>query len=484
MRRAIWGTLACLAVVPWPALADDVREEAARALRKAVQYHVEKVAVEGGYVFFTTADLKRRAGEEPVTATQVWIQPPATPAVGLAYLTAYEATGERYYLDAAVATARCLVRGQLRSGGWYVLIEFDPKLRARHAYRVEPASESARNMTTLDDDKSQSCMRLLMRVDKALEFKDAAIHEASLYALDHLVGAQYPNGAWPQQFNAPPDPNEFPVKPASYPETWSRTWPAENYVRRYTFNDNAMGDCIEVLLEAAETYHQPRYRESAEKCGDFMILAQMPDPQPAWAQQYDVDMHPAWARKFEPPSITAGESQSIVESLLLLYRETGESRFLKPIPKALDWLEKSRLPGGQVARFYELKTNKPLYFTKDYQLTYSDADMPTHYSFKTGAGKVDRLRRDYERLRAMSAEGLARERNKTRKVPPPSESQIAQAKAVIRALDEQGRWLQTGRLEQFAADEPDVPIIRSDTFIKNVQTLSQYLAAARAAGRQ
>ena len=31
---------------------------------------------------------------------------------------------------------------------------------------------------------------------------------------------------------------------------------------------------------------------------------QMPDPQPGWAQQYDYDMRPMWARKFEPAAIT------------------------------------------------------------------------------------------------------------------------------------------------------------------------------------
>ena len=40
----------------------------------------------------------------------------------------------------------------------------------------------------------------------------------------------------------------------------------------------------------------------AERAGDFILAAQMPEPQPAWAQQYDAAMHPAWARKFEPAS--------------------------------------------------------------------------------------------------------------------------------------------------------------------------------------
>ncbi len=93
-------------------------------------------------------------------------------------------------------------------------------------------------------------------------------------------------------------------------------------------------------------------------------------------------MQPAWARKFEPPSVTGGESQGVMRILLRLYAETGDKKYLEPIPRALDYLRRSRLSDGRLARFYELKTNKPLYFTKQYELTYSDADMPTHYGFQ------------------------------------------------------------------------------------------------------
>ena len=121
-----------------------------------------------------------------------------------------------------------------------------------------------------------------------------------------------------------PEPKrEFPVKRASYPESWPRTWPGPNYYTHYTFNDNSIVDAIDAMLEAARIYKEPRYLASAEKGGEFILLAQMPEPQPGWAQQYDRDMHPAWARRFEPPSITGGESQSVMRALLLLYRETG-----------------------------------------------------------------------------------------------------------------------------------------------------------------
>ena len=221
---------------------------------------------------------------------------------------------------------------------------------------------------------SQAALRLLMRVDRELQFKDEQIHEATLYALDSLLRAQYPNGAWPQRYAEFPDPSRHPVKRASYPVSWSRKWPGPEYRGHYTFNDNSISDVIDMMLEASRIYDEPKYQAAAERGGDFMLLAQMPDPQPGWAQQYDADMHPAWARIFEPPSVTGGESQGVMKTLLLLYRETGKKKYLEPIPRALDYYEKSVLPETNnpskyraracppgsicLARFYELE-NEP-----------------------------------------------------------------------------------------------------------------------------
>ena len=82
---------------------------------------------------------------------------------------------------------------------------------------------------------------------------------------------------------------------------------------------------IRTMLAAWDVYGEKKYLASAKRCGDWLILAQMPDPQPAWAQQYDVNMHPVWDRKFEPPAITGSESQTVMNALLLLFRRTGES---------------------------------------------------------------------------------------------------------------------------------------------------------------
>lgn len=469
--------LAALAL-PVATAAQDApsREEVARALQRAVRFFCDQVSVQGGYLWRYSADLTLREGEGKATASMAWIQPPGTPAVGEAYLTAYARVKAEYLREAAIQTARALVRGQLHSGGWDDEIEFDPAKRPAYAYRVDgPPRPRARNVSTLDDDKTQSCIRFLMQVDRLLEFQDAAIHEATRYALDQLVKVQYPNGAWPQRFSGPPRTEEHPVLPARYPDQWPREFPAANYASYYTLNDNTHADVIRTLFGAAEVYGERRYFEAARRGGDFLLLAQMPDPQPAWAQQYNARMEPAWARKFEPPAITGGESQGAIRILLEVYRHTGDRKYLDPIPKALDYLEKSQLPGGRLARFYELKTNRPLYFTRDYKLVYTDDDLPTDYGFVVGSN-LPSLRKAYEELAATPPEQLRRPSAPERITLTPRLA--AAARQAIQTLDERGAWVEPGRLAQADGSRGTERIITTRTFIRNLDTLSRFLAAS------
>ena len=446
---------------------------AERALKRCTTYFRSTLSVQGSYLWKYSADQSYREGEGEATDTQGWVQPPGTPSVGEAYLTAYRATGDEFYLDAAVEVASALVATQLQSGGWDYRIEFDPRQRSKYAYRVD-GNRSGRNTTTLDDNTTQSAIRFLMHADAELDFKNRAIHEAVIYALDQLAAAQYPNGAWPQRFSEPPDPAEFPVLKASYPESWSRTFPSQQYKEFYTFNDNAIADDIDVMFEAGAIYDSATYRKSAERGGDFILLAQMPEPQPAWAQQYDRRMHPAWARKFEPPSVTGGESQGVIQTLLMLYQKTGKDKYLKPIPVALDYLQNSKRTDGRLARFYELQTNKPLYFTIDYQLTYSDKQMPTHYGFVVSS-KLDKLQAQYEKLAAVPIDQLDPPRSD--KPPRLSRSLQERARKVIAAMNSEGAWIETSEFNAKSAPEGRQQLISSRTFVQNVTTLCEIIRA-------
>jgi len=62
-----------------------------------------------------------------------------------------------------------------------------------------------------------------MRADRELNFEDQKIHAAAGHALESLLKAQYPNGAWPQRYYEFPDPEKFPETKAGYPDSWPRT---------------------------------------------------------------------------------------------------------------------------------------------------------------------------------------------------------------------------------------------------------------------
>src|SRR5215475_14802712 len=104
-------------------------KQTAAALARATSFSRTQVAVHGSYLWTYSEDLKIRRGEVSVndprlstdekgaTATQGWVQPPGTPAVGMVYLRAFEATGDRTYLEAAHEAAQALAWTQLASGG-------------------------------------------------------------------------------------------------------------------------------------------------------------------------------------------------------------------------------------------------------------------------------------------------------------------------------------------------------------------------------
>ena len=200
------------------------------------------------------------------------------------------------------------------------------------------------------------------------------------------------------------------------------------------------------------------------------------DEKTTWAQQYNAKMQPAWARKFEPPAVTGGESQGVLRTLLALFRHTGNSKYLAPIPTALKYLERSQLENGQLARFYELQTNRPLYFNRNYELTYDDSDLPTHYGFKVNS-QLDSIRQTYEHLLATP--------NPVAPDPasnPPirlTERLQRSAHTIVKALNQDGAWIEPGQLKYQKQASPTQSIINVRTFIRNVDILSRYVSAQR-----
>ncbi len=418
----------------------QIQADALAAAKQATRFLTDHVSTRGGYLWSYSADLKYREGEGRVTTETIWVQPPATPSVGLAFVSLYEATSDQQFLDAALAAGEALLQGQMRSGGWQAHVEFSPELRKKWAYRIGKASRRAKDQSSLDDDKTQSALRFLIKLDQACQFKNEPIHEAASFGLNALLEkGQFANGGFPQVWTGEPLPGSTtPLKQASFPGQWPRVYPGHNqYWHQPTLNDHLATDVANTLMLAEQVYESQivlakRIRGSILRLGDFLIAAQMPDPQPAWAQQYNDDMQPIWARKFEPPAITTSESYSVMGTLMDLYVLTGDDKFLKPIKPALRYLKTCELPDGRVARFYELRSNKPLYMTREYELTYDDQDMPTHYGFQLDS-KASKLAKRFV--------GIQKEYESRNDVVKPRRVSAQKVQQVIESMDERGAWI-------------------------------------------
>jgi hypothetical protein len=128
------------------------------------------------------------------------------------------------------------------------------------------------------------------------------------------------------------------------------------------------------------------------------------------------------------------------------------------------------LPDGRVARYYELKTNKPLYMDAAYRLTYDDSAAPAHYGWKQPA-RFAVIEKAYTATR----DGTT--------VPEPKKSAAElepEVRWMVKELDADGRWVSTYTGERLVGQPKFAPGFRylsSDVFSRNVETLIAYLEA-------
>lgn len=458
---------------PYPA-----PEAVTAAMKKAAAFFRSHVAFAGGYAWRWPKDMSIAKGEDRDSPALIMMQPPGTPAVGLAMLHAWQVTGDRLFLQGAKEAAQALIWCQLASGGWDSDFDFDPRVARKYHFRRDiEAGDTERNgrhaASTLDDEKTGSALLFLLELAHTDACKDdAGLKSALRFGLDGLLAAQAPNGGWGQHYDGPADPAR-PVVKARIPAEWPHTWPGVDYTRFYTLNDGNLLSVMRVLLRAHTLEKDARFLDAARKLGRFLLLAQLPEPQPAWAQQYDDEMIPVWARKFEPPAVSSIESATAIEALLELWLATGEGEWVKPLPSAIAWLEKSRLPGGRWARFYELGTNRPLYCkAQTYEVTFDDSDLPTHYGFKTD----ERFAKEVEDLKARLA--MPRDEWLRKQAPPEApkkwtsraKGQAGKVTAALQSADRKtGVWLVQD-------------LIDAGEFVKNLKAMSIYVEAARKGG--
>ena len=301
--------------------------------------------------------------------------------------------------EAAHSAADSIIQHQSPEGGW-------PK---NTDLLVPPQSPDSLGWPTIDNGATTTPMRFLALVAEGTG--DARYRRAFERGMDYLFAAQYSNGGWPQY---------FPLR--------------DGYYSRITYNDNAMVNVLTLLRDASSgespfSFVDKARRDLASAAVargiDVILRSQVRQggQLTAWCAQHDErTLEPAWARSYEPPSLSGGESVGIVNFLISIEEPTPE--IVAAIEGAVRWFRSvsmsgvriKRIPGpdGRVdrilaedpdapplwARFYELGTNRPLYLDRDsvYRYDYSEIGLERRsgYSYH-GTWASALLQDDYPR---------------------------------------------------------------------------------------
>lgn len=365
-----------------------------------------------------------------------------TPPVGEAYLKMYQLEPDPIYLSVAEDAAEALIAVQdNQNGGFY-----HEGRRFPDGSGYQPHTHNARRAAVLDDNTMQSALTFLLHMYNETGRQDYL--NALNRGFDCILEMEIPGGGWPQKSN--------------YGKT-----AFQNYV---TLNDNAMYDVVFLFLEAYSMYpERTDLFEAAISAGQFLIRVQGnggSETQKGWAQQYNRQNQPAWARSFEPPAICASQTARAIDILTELYIYTGNISWLDPIPAAIEWLNSSetKLDDNKWARLYELKTNKPIYGIErggpyqNPQYVYNLEDARPGYSWEGNAAS-------YTMAKWLKLVDLGYDidaYNTWRNTPPSIDYLQSRANGAMDSLNEDGWWL--------AGDE-----IIDSVFSRNTDYMIDYL---------
>lgn len=275
-----------------------------------------------------------------------------------------------------------------------------------------PATPDALERPTIDNGATTTPMRFLALVAGATG--EEKYRQAFKRGLDYLFAAQYPNGGWPQY---------YPLR--------------EGYYSRITYNDNAMVNVLTLFRDVStggapygfvDQARRSKASQAVARGIEVILRTQVRQNGrlTAWCAQHDeMTLKPAWARAYEPPSLSGGETVGIVRFLMSVDKPKPE--IVAAVDGAVEWLRSVAMSGVRVnqirrpdgrtervlvkdpdapavwARFYELVTNRPLYMDRDsvprYDFSEISYERRSGYSYH-GTWAATLLEQDVPRWRA------------------------------------------------------------------------------------
>ncbi|MCI0489422.1 MAG: pectate lyase [Blastocatellia bacterium] len=291
---------------------------------------------------------------------------------------------EWYSSDEAIRIADNVLLYQRDTGGWDKNEDMAAPLTERR--KAELIGQKQNTDSNIDNGATYTQLAFLARVYTARKLERH--REAFFKGVDYLLEAQYDNGGWPQY----------------YPRL-------EVYYKRITFNDGAMIGVMKLLRDIAKKKsayafvdegRRLRAEGAVQKGIECILKAQIVvrGKRTVWCAQHDeITLAPVAARRFEPASLSGGESVGIVQFLMSLDRP--DERVIEAIESAVAWFERVKITGIRWiekvdasnpddrdraivrdpnarplwARFYEIGTDRPIFAGRDGIIKYDVAEI-------------------------------------------------------------------------------------------------------------
>ncbi len=366
--------------------------------------------------FTAEAFLKGKDGWDPKSATDIWLEKTAPDWNLVTWNEVFKQQPHWYQTDEAARIGDQVILFQKVNGGWEKNV--DMALMLTHGEKTKLlASQMDTTNTTIDNRTTYPQVAYLAKLITASLLKSSPpknfpkYKEAFNNGLDYLLSSQYENGGFPQF---------FPLR--------------KGYYSHITFNDDAMIGVLKVLRDIAkkkEDYlfvdeeRRLKAAKAVERAMPILLKTQVvvDGKKTVWAAQYDeVTLKPAAARKFEPVSLTAGESVGIVRFLM---QENPTPEIREAIESAINWFRANKIDGFRWdrkqtadglkyalvkdskaspiwARFYQIETMKPIFIGRDGVIKYNvneiEAERQNGYAWYVD-GANDLLEKDYPKWR-------------------------------------------------------------------------------------
>ena len=440
------GLVLLTAIVTTVATAEDtLRSRALESATKALDAMAD-FQRHGGWGSAWSLDQKVVWGEWlPIPENWITVQAPATPIAAGVFLRAGQVLDESRWIAVAEKAHGALKQLQSPDGGF-------PHEGAPAEGNIERA--------TFDDGVTTDTLYFFIDWWK---YTEAAADRAAMDSVgEFLLTAQYrETGGWPQ----------------SWP-------PPASYGRCITFNDGNYSNIIHALFTLVRETGDMRYRDAALRGGECILRLQGPGEESIWAQQYDPEtLEPAWARKFEPPGYSPAESAAVCDTLVELFLQTGDERYVTSLGRALTWYESHKLENGKYARLYEPGTQRPVYGRRDKaEKVYDFAEACEGYGWQ-GSWYPSKAKAAYDAIQGMGGEAYREVQSKAKvdSGKSPSEDTI---RKICDLLTPDGHWVRNPSAEQkevYTKHEVDgrTPMVLLRDFNVHMGQLLDYIEATK-----